>query len=125
MSRTATMAAGFFLIFTGLQLHLVESFTMTPRVSHFVNDNFSQRRPAAALNNAVAGDNFSNPRQDYNSPYYQASFGQPSGNQLASAPVASISSPAQATIVPPRWICWPVLFLGAFLLLQGATKSRD
>ena len=127
MSRTATMATGFFLVLAGLQLYLVESFTMTPRVSHFFNDKFTQQYPSAVpsfQNNVAASGNFSAPGQNYNSPYYQASYSQPNGNQIASSgPVAPISS-GQSTIVPPRWICWPVLFLGAFLLLQGATKPQ-
>jgi len=129
MSRTATMATGFFLILAGIQLHVVESFTMTPRVSHFFNDQFSQQHPSALStlsNNIDASGNFSGPRQNYNSPYYQASYSQSNGNQIASpGPVTPIRTSGQSTIVPPRWFCWPVLFLGAFLLLQGATKPRD
>jgi hypothetical protein len=124
MSRTATMATGFFLILAGIQLHMVESFTLTPRMSHFLNDTFSQQDHSLAPNIATSGD-FSSPRQNYNSPYYQASYSQPGGNQrLASRPVATIRSSGQDTITPPRWFCWPVLFLGAFLLLQGAIKPR-
>jgi len=125
MSRTATMATGFFLILAGIQLHVVESFTMTPRVAHFLNDKFSQPSSSVApiLTNSVAAARNSAVGQNYNSPYYQASYSQPSGNQLTSpAPIASVGS---NQIVPPRWFCWPVLFLGAFLLLQGATKPRD
>ena len=117
------MATGFFLIFAGIQLYFVESFTLTPRMSHFLNDKFSQQPSAfPTLGNVAASGDFSAPRQTYDSPYYQASYGQPSGNQLAAG---SIGGSGRSTIVPPRWICWPVLFLGAFLLLQGATKYRD
>ncbi len=128
MSRTATMATGFFLILAGIQLHLVESFTLTPRMSHFLNDTFSQQElsaaPALSTNVATLGD-FAAPRQDYNSPYYQASYSQPSGNQrFSSGPVASIRDTGRSTVAPPRWFCWPVLFLGAFLLLQGAITPR-
>lgn len=131
MSRTATMATGFFLILAGIQLHLVESFTMTPRVSHFLNDKFTQQPLSATPtppNNVAASGDFSAPRQNYNSPYYQASYSQPSqhgSNTISPGPVAAKLSPDQSTIVPPRWFCWPVLFLGAFLLLQGAVKPRD
>jgi hypothetical protein len=118
------MATGFFLILAGIQLHLVESFTMTPRVSHFLNDNFSQQNRIATpellrdLSTQAAG-------QQYNSPYYQSSYTRPGGNPLPSTgAVAAIRNPHQSTIGVPRWICWPVLFLGAFLLLQGVTKPR-
>ena len=121
------MATGFFLILMGIQLHVVESFTMTPRVSHFVNDNFSQRQltPAATVIPPSAEAPLAQ-RQNYNSPYYQTSYGQPVVNSAAVAPRSMpLSSAGQSTIAPPRWFCWPVLFLGAFLLLQGATKPRD
>jgi len=78
MSRTATMATGFFLIFAGVQLYFVESFTLTPRMSHFLNDKFSQHPSALPTLGNVASRDFSAPGQTYNSPYYQASYGQPS-----------------------------------------------
>jgi hypothetical protein len=128
MSRTATMATGFFLILAGIQLHLVESFTLTPRMSHFLNDSFSHQHPLAAQvppNSVATSGDLSAPRQNYNSPYYQASYSQPGGNQLATpSPATAMRDNGQSTVAPPRWFCWPVLFLGAFLLLQGATKPR-
>ncbi len=129
MSRTATMATGFFLILAGIQLHLVESFTLTPRMSHFLNDRFAQddlsAPPTLSTNVAASGD-LSVPRQNYNSPYYQASYSQPNSGQLAPpSSIATFRDSGRGTITPPRWFRWPVLFLGAFLLLQGAVKPWE
>ena len=125
MSRTKKMAIGFFLVFLGIQLHLVESYTLTPRVAHFLSDNFAQDPslggPIIATQTPPASNNGN---QNYQSPYYQASF-----NNAAGVPAIQASNPTQSRtlnqrVQPPRWICWPILFLGAFLLIQGATQSR-
>ena len=116
MSRTTTMATGFFLILIGVQLHLVESFTLTPRVAHFLNDNFPQATTTDL--SPVPSENFSNPPQPFNSPYYQASFDRPT------TPSVGIRTVADRRIAPPRWFCWPVFFLGAFLLIQGLSQSQ-
>jgi len=99
MSRTATMATGFFLILAGIQLHFVESFTMTPRISHFMNDNFSQPFPyeSPLTENFVTSGSSPAPGQDYNSPYYQASYSQPNRTQFASSrSITSVGSQGQS-----------------------------
>ena len=127
MSRTKLMSFGFLLIFIGIQLHIVQSFTLTPRVSNFLNDGLQQNPnlvggPGYAPQNPAAP--FDANRQNYNSPYYQASY----SNQAAYSNPAAVARPASTfgtgnrTIVPPRWICWPVLFLGAVFILQGALR---
>lgn len=119
MNRTSLMSTGFLLIFLGIQLHVVESFTMTRRVSNFLSDNFSGDPNELAPAATVAVPNFDNNGQNYNSPYYQASYGN---TQVPfSAPAAF--QPANRVINPPRWICWPVLFMGAVLILQGLTRN--
>ena len=125
MSRTTRMATGFFLIFMGVQLHIVESFTLTPRVAHFLHDNFSQD-PAAVVPVIATQTQpaLINGRQNYQSPYYQASY-----DNSASVPVIQAASQSQTRTVSrrlqlPRWICWPILFLGAFLIIQSATGAR-
>ena len=123
MSRTSLMSMGFLLIFLGIQLNIVESFTMTPRVSNFVNDNFSGNpnvNPnAIADNNLVPGFRADANRQNYNSPYYQTSY----ANNAPQINTTLIPQIHDRTISPPRWICWPVLFLGAVLILQGLLKN--
>lgn len=121
MSRTSLMSIGFLLIFTGIQLNVVESFTMTRRVSNFLSDNFTDDANA----NGMATDaqlpvpQYDADRQNYNSPYYQASFANNEA-QFQPAPVPQVGN---RTINPPRWICWPVLFLGAVMILQGLLRK--
>lgn len=109
MHRITTIALGFFLIFLGVQLNVVERYTMTPRTANFLSPDgvvaTTIERPADNVNSA------------YDSSYYQASYQTPTA--------VSTISPASREIRPPRWLCWPVLFLGAVILINGATLRRD
>ena len=76
---------------------------------------------------------------NYSSPYRSNNngFGNPSPFQAASyqrpyAPqnmqVTGASGPTnwlQKQLTPPRWVGWPMLFLGAVLVLQGASLRRS
>ncbi len=122
MSRTSLMSIGFFLLFMGIQLHVVESFTMTRRVSNFLTDNFPGDEGTIA---AAARSNlpqFGANDQNYNSPYYQASYTN-SVVQIQPTASATTFSAENRTLQPPRWICWPVLFLGAVMILQGLLRT--
>ena len=123
MSRTSLMSTGFLLIFLGIQLNIVESFTMTPRVSNFVSDNFSGNPnvgpSAIAEANPVPGFGQDANRQNYNSPYYQTSY----ANDTPQFNNSLIPQVHNRTFSPPRWICWPVLFLGAVMILQGLLRN--
>ena len=109
MHRTTTMAFGFFLIFLGIQLNVVERYIMTPRTANFISSNGTglsvSERPVETANSA------------YDSPYYQASY----------QPTQAIRTvePVSREIRPPRWLCWPVLFLGAVILINGLTLRRN
>lgn len=118
MSRTSLVTMGFLLIFMGIQLHVVKSFTMTRSVSNFLSENFSAN--PAGINEPLPMPlpQFDPNRQNYNSPYYQASY----ANQAAQYQRAPALNVGNRTINPPHWICWPVLFLGAVLLLQGVLR---
>lgn len=109
MHRTTTIALGIFLIFFGVQLNVVERYTMTPRTANFLSADgvvaTAIERPTDAANST------------YNSTYYQTSYQAPAA--------VSTVSPASREIRPPRWLCWPVLFLGAVILINGATLRRD
>ncbi len=129
MRRTSTMTLGFLLIFIGIQLNLVETYVLTPRVSNFLTANGSSRfnSNASAINPASNGIVNVNPQfnrqpgiqnSPYNSPYYQASF-----PQAQFEPIANVG-PAK-TFSPSKWLCWPVLFFGAVLLLQGFSFRRS
>ena len=109
MHRTTTIAVGFFLIFVGIQLNVVERYTLTPRAANFISTNGAglsvSERPVETANAA------------YDSPYYQASF-QPTQTVSTVAPVSR-------ELRTPHWLCWPVLFLGAVILINGVTLRRD
>ena len=123
MSRTSLMSTGFLLIFLGIQLNIVESFTLTPRVSNFLSDNFSGNpnvNPNAIADvNPVPGFRQDANRQEYNSPYYQTAYSN-NAPQFNNSLVPQVHN---RTFSPPRWICWPVLFLGAVLILQGLMRN--
>ena len=103
------MTIGFVLILMGIQLNLVESYELTPRFSNFLSEyNDSEDYSAAAAN------------QQFNSAYYQASFPNPNNQKLT-----AFSPMAVKTVTPPSWICWPVLFFGAVMVLHGFAKRHD
>ena len=107
------MTLGFVLIFFGIQLNLVESYELTPRFSNFLSENGGGgvMQPATNVVNT----------QQYNSPYYQASY--PSNIPYSQSNLSSAPGYVK-TITPPSWLCWPVLFLGAVLFLHGLSKRR-
>ena len=109
MRRTSTMTLGFVLIFSGIQFALVDSYVLTPRIVNFLSDQgqFAQVVPPAQ-------------NQFQQSPFSQVGFQAP--NQLA--PALTVAPPAQRTITPPRWLCWPLLFCGTVVLLHGISKPR-
>jgi len=126
------MATGFVLIFLGIQLNLVETYTLTPRFSNFLSEHASARptldyssinlpNPQINPNNGFTNQNFS----QNNSPYSQASF--PSANNggglIPQQPFQTFGPPK--VIRPPSWISWPVLFLGTVVFLHGLSMRRD
>ena len=121
MRRTSTMAIGFILIFIGIQLNLVETYTLSPRFSNFLSAH-TRARPASNFNNGnglIPNTGFQNPNfNQANSPYSQASF-QNGNNSLLPQPALVPSYGPPKVIRPPSWICWPVLFLGTVVFLHG------
>lgn len=132
MSRTVMMTIGFLFIFAGIQLNFVESYVLTPRMTEFLSDKFSNDQAIATLPNVQLDPQIS---QDLrNSPYQQAGY-QPNGysgsivpgqnaNNIAFRPVQGNAGLRSRVISPPRWLCWPVIFLGAVLFLNGALMRR-
>ncbi len=118
---------GFLLIFFGIQLHQIDSYTLTPRASRFVaqrmNGPSEYVQDGVSNARAVAGQ-YANP--GYNgSPFYQAAYNsgtQNTGFQNTAyrnqgvAPAVAATGPVK-TIRTPEWICWPVLFFGSVLCL--------
>jgi len=117
MRRTSTMTLGFVLIFLGIQFALVDSYLLTPRIVNFMSQDgrFAQVASPAA---APIGQTAQNPYSQ--SPYSQVGYQAPS--QLP--PVLTSAPLANRTITPPRWLCWPLLFCGTVVLLQGVAKPR-
>ena len=104
---------GFLLIFFGIQLNVVDSYVVTPRMSHFLSDNFSNTHPTDGLP-------FAQPEIINQTPFSQASFGQ-QGAALP-RPVTALSNIPNRVIRPPGWIGWPVMFLGAVFFLNGVIR---
>ena len=106
------MTLGFVLIFLGIQFALVDSYLLTPRIVNFLSDEgqFAQviPPPQAAQN------------QFQQSPFSQVGYQGPDSLSatLTGAPTA------QRTITPPRWLCWPLFFLGTVVLIHGISKPR-
>jgi hypothetical protein len=98
------MTLGFVLMMFGVQLNLVESFELTPRFSTFLSEHGSQTNPPSA----ITGTN--------SSPYLQASFDRTAQQTITIAPKTTVVS-------PPKWLCWPALFFGTVLVLQGAIRK--
>lgn len=111
MRRTSTMTLGFVLIFLGIQLAVVDSYLLTPRITHFLSQQESDAAQPAIVSNPIQRN-----------PYRQVAF-QPLGSQR---PVPGYEGAVtQQRVTPPKWLCWPVLFCGTVVLLQGATMKRD
>ena len=138
MRRTSIMATGFVLIFLGIQLNLVETYTLTPRFSNFLSEHASarpnQNSPIINPNNGPVLPNPQiNPNTGFtnqnfaqnNSPYSQASFpnGNNGGSLIPQQPFRTFGPPK--VIRPPSWISWPVLFLGTVVFLHGFSMRRD
>ena len=124
------MTTGFVLIFLGLQLHLVNTFVLTPRFSNFLAEHASgaEQTPTQAF---LPSAGYTNPMaQNQNSPFFQASFPQNTlqNPQAPMMPMAAISNPRLAgpkSFSPPKWLCWPVLFMGTVVLLHGISMRRS
>ena len=112
------MTLGFVLFFVGIQLNLVESYVLTPRISSFLAEHRSSRM--GALDNP--GD--SNSNKAANSPYYQASY-PAEGNWFNRQDAKPLNLGKLKTITPPSWICWPVMFLGTVVFLHGFSMAKD
>lgn len=118
MSRTSVMTLGILLIFLGIKLNLVESYQLSPSATRFWMERIED--PAVAYQSATYGQSGGygfGANQGYNSPYQVASYSNynQAGPQLNWAP---------KTIAPPNWLCWPVFFLGAVLLLHGVSLKH-
>ncbi len=107
------MTLGFLLIFIGIQLNVVDSYVMTPRMSRFLSDNFSNSQP-------FGGPEIIN-QQPFQQSFQQASFGQPPRVEVP-RPSLGFANVPNRIIHPPGWIGWPIMFLGAVFFLNGVIR---
>ena len=119
MSRTGNVTLGFLLIFIGLQLNLVQTFTLNSGATKFWAERIATPEDLAPLRTVPVATNGFNYN---NNPFSQASYSN--GIQSPIQPAASSIFLRPKQITPPDWICWPVIFIGAFLVLQGAILKR-
>jgi hypothetical protein len=110
MQRISTMTLGFVLIFFGIQLAVIDSYVLTPRVANFLSE-----QGVATPTVQVPQLNVNSP---YQSPYSQAGYQQ--------APVQVVpNSIGQRKVTPPGWLCWPMLFCGTVVFLHGFSQPRN
>ena len=113
MRRTSIMTLGLVLIFIGIQLNLVDTYVLTPRFSNLLADYATVEREVVA---AEA------PADVPSNPYYQASY---SNNNQAATKLGNSKLGSQKKITTPTWLCWPILFLGTVVFLNGASIKRE
>ena len=116
MSRSTIMTAGFLLVLIGVQFYLVKSYTLTPTATKFWAERLAS--PADLVPLQTQPVRASAYAQNTN-PYYQASYSNT--RPLVTTPSVFLR-PKQIT--PPDWICWPCIFVGVVLSLQGILVKR-
>ena len=113
MRRTSIMTLGLVLIFIGFQLNLVDTYVFTPRFSNLLADYVIVEREVVVAG-ALA--------EVRSSSYYQASYAK---NNPAKSKLGKSGLGYQKKIPTPTWLCWPILFLGTVVFLNGASKRRE
>lgn len=155
MSRYTTMTIGFLLVMMGIKFHMVESYLLTPRATKFWMERIgdSENPIQGMTNNLVAqmpnGYNSGNGFQgngyspfSNNSYSSNQSFGAANDSVFQSASYQSQNNyqpnlvgsqgllartmfGPQKQLTTPKWLGWPVLFLGAVFVLHGAGMRRS
>lgn len=114
MNRTAVMTLGFLFVFFGIQMNVVDSYVLTPRMANFL----SNKLPDAQAIQPNVFDANQQPGTFTQAGYTNSPPVQPGA---VSQP---FSSGANRVIRPPGWIGWPVMFLGAVFFLNGLSIRR-
>jgi hypothetical protein len=109
MTRTHYMTIGLLLVLIGIQLYAIETYVLTSQASEFLDqrDTSAENQPANQLAR----------QQPFQSPFYSASYAPSTGIGTANQP--------PKTITPPRWLCWPIGFLGSVLALHGLAMRKS
>lgn len=128
MNRTVVMTLGFLLVFFGIQLNIVDSYVLTPRVATFISTKFNN--DPAFQNNAINANQqlgtFNQQTGTFNQqpgPFTQAGFTTGQQNQPIGL-VGAANQGVNRVIRPPGWIGWPVMFLGAVFFLNALTMRK-
>ena len=111
MRRTSIMTLGLVLIFIGIQLNLVDTYVLTPRFSNLLADHATVEREVTREPVAVRSGG-----------YYPASY---ASNSRANTKPPKSRLGVQKTISTPTWLCWPILFLGTVVFLNGFSIRRE
>ncbi len=110
MNRTVIMTLGFLLVFFGIQLNIVDSYVLTPRMANFLSEQLEETPSIENNADSINPDGI---------PFVQAGYA--ASNAPLSLPVRAAIPQANRVIRPPRWIGWPIMFLGAVFFLNGVT----
>ncbi len=113
MSRSAILTIGFLLVMIGVQLNMVDTYTLTPQATQFLRERLADNAQTAG--SPASSYNYNNSYNTYQtSPYYQTSY--PSRGIFGQ----SFQPPPGKQFTPPTWLCWPVIFMGVVMVLHGA-----
>ncbi len=119
MNRSKIMVLGFLLIFLGIQLNLVQTYTLSPNATRFWNENLAELPDVDLASVPVAANPYNTATYSQASYGSQPDYGTTQPQMLAPA---VLSGPAQIT--PPEWLCWPFIFVGAASVFYGMVLRR-
>lgn len=135
MRRRTIMTIGFLLMFIGIQLNVVRTYTLTPKATKFWMENIEE--PALATQppmQQMAPQQMAPQAQAAyngyaNSPFSQASYGNGANAYGANYAPMQVPAPRPAMygpkqFSPPEWICWPFIFVGTAFVLYGLILAR-
>ncbi len=110
MNRVQFMTLGLVLVFIGTQLYFVDTYVLTHKASKLAGQSASKTydQAAGAAQNFYNQNGYQNQSGTFQ-PYMQTGY----SNSLADSMLP------RKRITPPKWICWPIFFLGAVFFLHG------
>ena len=109
MNRVQFMTTGLVLAFIGAQLYFIDTYVLTSQATKVIGQTEQSLAAEGLTTDPNQNDNFGQ------SSYYSPSFRQASYANTTS----SVNNDSLKRISHPKWICWPVFFLGAVFFLHG------
>ncbi len=127
MSRISAMTIGLVMIMIGAQLFVVRAYYLSPKTARFLAETFGDNGQYPGAESSIQSNGFSTANRAGQSwPYYRSdSLGAAPITQFASNRTAPATSYASQRMVPPRWLCWPIFFLGAVFFLHGVALRNE